>query len=116
MAESLLSLVEGLQRQVEALQGLEKEVKELRLENKELRILLGPSGAQAKNVSLTLRREVESGWTVVGRGGGNGNRSTIAKVSGKTGPTLAVKNSFTVLKDQSTGEAVRKIDETTLSR
>ena len=52
---------------MEALQGLEKEVKELRLENRELRILLGPSEAQAKNVSLTLRREVESGWTVVGR-------------------------------------------------
>ena len=60
-------MVEGLQRQMEALQGLEKEVKELRLENRELRILLGPSEAQAKNVSLTLRREVESGWTVVGR-------------------------------------------------
>ena len=82
MAESLLSMVEGLQRQVEAFQDLEKEVKELRLVNRELRTLLGPSGAQAKNVSLTLHREVEFGWTVVGRGGGNDNRSTIAKASG----------------------------------
>ena len=97
---------------MEALQGLEKEVKELRLENRELRTLLGPSaGAQAKNVSLTLRREVESGWTMVGRGGGNGNRGIIAKISGggdKTGQTLAVKNKFTVLKDQCTGEAGKK--------
>ena len=110
MAESLLSMVKGLQRQVEALRGLEKEVKELRQENMELRSLLGPSGAQAKNVSLTLRREMESGWSVVGRGEENGNRGTIAKVSGgnKTGQTLAVKNSFTVLKDQYTGEAVKK--------
>ena len=58
--QPLLSLVEGLQRQVEAVQGLENEVKELRLENRELRTLLGHSGAQAKNGSLTFRREVES--------------------------------------------------------
>ena len=79
--------------------------------------MLGPSGAQAKNVSLTLLREMESGWSVVGRGGGNDNRGTIAKVSGggKTGQTLAVENSFTVLKYQCTGEVVKKIDETTLS-
>ena len=68
MAESLLSLVEGLQHQVEALQDLEREVKELTLENRELWTLLGSTGSQAKNVSLILRREVESGWSVVGRG------------------------------------------------
>ena len=102
MAKSLFSLIEALQRQVEALQGLEKEVKELRLENRELRTLLGPLGAQAKNVSLTLCCKVESGRTVVGRGGGNGNRGTIAKISGgggKTGQTLAVNNKLTMLKD-----------------
>ena len=93
---------------MEAVQGLEKEVKELRLENRELRTLLGPSGAQEKNVSLTLRHKVESGWSVEERG--NGNRGNIAKVSGggNTGQTLAMKNSFTMLKDQCTREAVKK--------
>lgn len=110
MAESLASVVEGLRRQVEALQGLKSEVVALRLENRELRTLLEPLGARAKNVSLTLRREEESVWKVVGR---NSNRGAIAKVSG-TGSTLAVKNSFAVLNDQCTG-VQEKTDETTLS-
>ena len=54
---------------------------------------------------------------MIGRGGGNGNRGIIAKVSGggKTGETLDVKNSLTVLKDQCTEDTVKKTDETTLS-
>ena len=49
---------------------------------------------------------------MVGRGGGNGNRGTIAKVSGgggKTEQTLAVKNKFTLLKDQCTGPCPHSI-------
>ena len=62
-------------------------------------------------MSPLLRHEVESGWTMVGRGGGNGNRGTIAKViggGGKIGQMLAVKNKFTL------HSAVKKTDETTL--
>ena len=68
MAETLLSVVEGLQRQVEALQGFQRKVETLRQENRKQWSLLGASGAQAKNVSRILRRETEAGWTVMGRG------------------------------------------------
>ena len=63
MAESLLSLIEGLQRQMEALQGLEKEMKELRLENRELRTLLGPQEPKQKmSPLLSVAR-----WSLAGQ-------------------------------------------------
>ena len=100
---------------MEALQGLQRELEGLRLENRELRTLLGSSGAQAKKVTLTLRRKVE---TVVRQGrkdGGNGNTGTIVKVDKTASPVLTIKNTFTVHKERCTGEAKGKTDETTLS-